>query len=155
VPFFLGGQMGPRRTQSRLAYLHTKCHLSPSNPLATTDIDRKLGMCPFRGGEMGHRLTVSPRLRPTSVSSGILIHAAVWPQQIGLWAENWGELCPFGEGVLGPHLTQCGQGRGLSACQVSSWSVQPFGHSARTSQTDRQDRQNSIGRTVLQTVAQK
>jgi len=32
-----------------------------------------------------------------------------------------------------------GQGRGLpgSACQVSSWSVQPIGHSARTSQTDR------------------
>jgi len=39
-------------------------------------------------------------------------------------------------------------------------SVQPFGHSARTlqtGQTDRQDRQrsDSIGRTVLQTVAQK
>jgi len=53
------------------------------------------------------------------------------------------------------------QSRGLPACQVSSWSVQPFGHSAWTSQTDRQtgqtDRQrtDSIGRTVLQTVAQK
>ena len=57
---------------------------------------------------------------------------------------------------MGPHLTQCGQGRGLPACQVSSWSVQPFGHSARTSNTG-QDRQrtDSIGRTVLQTVAQK
>jgi len=37
---------------------------------------------------------------------------------------------------------------------------QPFGHSARTSQTDRTDRIDrqrsySIGRTVLQTVAQK
>jgi len=30
--------------------------------------------------------------------SGILIHTAIWPQQI--WAENWG-LCPFGEGELG------------------------------------------------------
>jgi len=40
---------------------------------------------------------------------------------------------------------------------VSSWSIQPFGHSAPTSQTDRQDRQqsDSIGRAVLQTVAQK
>jgi len=66
---------------------------------------------------------------------------------------------PLGEGELGPHLTQCGQGRGLHACQVSSWSVQPFGHSARTSQTGQtgQDRQrtDSLGRTVLQTVAQK
>jgi len=62
---------------------------------------------------------------------------------------------------MGPHLTQCGQGRGLPTCQVSSWSVQPFGHNTPTSQTDRQtgqtDRQqtDSIGRTVLQTVAQK
>jgi len=43
----------------------------------------------------------------------------------------------LGEGELGPHLTQCGQGRGLPACQVSSWSIQPFGHNAPTSQTDR------------------
>jgi len=27
---------------------------------------------------------------------------------------------PLGEGELGSHLTQCGQGRGLPACQVSS-----------------------------------
>ena len=68
--------------------------------------------------------------------------------------------CAFlAEEGLGPHPTQCGHGRGLPARQVSSWSVQPFGHSARTSQTgqDRTDRQrtDSIGRTVLQTVAQK
>ena len=71
-----------------------------------------------------------------------------------------GGLCPFWGGELGPHLTQCGQCRGLPACQVSSWSVQPFGHSARTLQTGQrteQERQrtDSIGRTVLQTVAQK
>ena len=71
----------------------------------------------------------------------------------------WG-VCPFGEEELDPQLTQCGQGSGLPACQVSSWSIQPFGHSAPTSQTDRQDRtdrqrSDSIGRTVLQTVAQK
>jgi len=40
------------------------------------------------------------------------------------WAENW-ELCPF-RGA-GSHVTQCGWGRGLSPCQVSSWSIQPFG----------------------------
>ena len=64
--------------------------------------------------------------RTTFVPSGILIHPAVWPQQT--WAENWG-LCPlFGEGELGPHLAQCGLGRGLPPYQVASWSMQPFGH---------------------------
>jgi len=48
------------------------------------------------------------------VPSGILIHAAIWPRQI--WAENWGAGCA----PLGPHLTQCGEVRGLPACQVSS-----------------------------------
>ena len=111
-------------------------------------------------------------------------------------------------GELGPHLTQCGLGRGLPLYQVTSWSIQPFGHSRhgpkigeveglcpfgegswvpiwhnvaraeaylrdkfhldpsnplatvhqryrqRDRQTDRQ-RSDSIGRTVLQTVAQK
>jgi len=117
---------------------------------------------PFWEGRAGSSSNKkSPGLRPSSIPSGILILAAIWPQHIG--AENWVGMCPFGGGELGPHLTQCGQGRVLPACQVSSWSVQPFGHSARTSQTDRQDRQDrtdrqrsdSIWRTVLQTVAQK
>jgi len=51
-----------------------------------------------------------------------------------------GGCAPLGEAELGSHQTQCGQGRGLPACQVSSWSVQPFGHSARTLQTDQTDR---------------
>ena len=33
-----------------------------------------------------------------------------------------GEGCaPLGEGHLGPHLTQCGQGRGLPPYHVASW----------------------------------
>jgi len=98
--------------------------------------------------------TKSPGLRPTSTPSGILIHAAIWPQQI--WAENGGAV-PFWGGEVGSHLIQCGQGRGLPACQVSSGCIQPFDHSAPTLQTDRTDRQrtDSIGRTVLQTVAPK
>jgi len=64
-----------------------------------------------------------------------------WPQQI--WAENWVGLCPFGGGELGPRLTQCGRGRGLPACQVSSWSVKPFGHNTPTLQTG-QDRQTTV-----------
>jgi len=46
-------------------------------------------------------------------------------------------------GGLGPHLTQCGLGRGL-----------PLHWQDRQDRTDRQ-RSDSIGRSVLQTVAQK
>ena len=90
----------------------------------------------FRGLDGSPSNTKSPGLRPSSTPSDILIHAAIWPQKI--WAENCALL---GEGELGPNLTPCGQGRGLPACQVSSCSVQPFGHSARTSQTEQTDRQ--------------
>jgi len=110
----------------------------------------------FLGGTGSTSNTMSSWPRPTSVPSGILIHPAVWPQRA--WAENWG-LCPLFGGKLGPHLTQCGRGRGLSPCQVSSRSIQPFRHSTPTSQTDRTgrtgQRSDGIGRTVLQTVAQK
>jgi len=41
--------------------------------------------------------------------------------------QKWGEL--------GPNLTQCGRGWGLPPCQVSSWSIQPFGHNTPMSQT--------------------
>ena len=103
---------------------------------------------------------MSPRPRPTSVPSSILIHSVVWPQRT--WAKNWGCCAPLGE--LGPRLTQCGLGQGLPPCQVSSWSIQPFVHNTPTLQTDRgqtgrtgQDRQRSdrLGRTVLQTVKKK
>jgi len=60
---------------------------------------------------------------------------------------------------MGPHLTQCGQGRGLPAGKSH---LDPFNRLATTHQrleeTDRQvrtgQRCDSIGRTVLQTVAQ-
>jgi len=39
------------------AYLDNKWHLSPFSRLATTDIGPKLGLCPFRGGELGPHLT--------------------------------------------------------------------------------------------------
>jgi len=84
------------------------------------------GLCPlFGNGELDTHLTQSPGLRPTSI----------WPQDM---AKNWG-LCPFGGGELGPHLTQCGQDRGLPVSEVSSWSVQLSGHSTPTSQTGQID----------------
>jgi len=69
-----------------------------------------------------------------------------------------GDCAPLDEGELNPHLTQCGQGRGL--CTPSFILIRPTVHERyrQTGQTDRQtDRQrsDSIGRTVLQTVAQK
>ena len=55
---------------------------------------------------------------------------------------------PLLGGELGPHLMQCGQGRGLPSCQVLSWSVKPFDHkytNVTDRQTDRQDRQTDNG----------
>ena len=49
----------------------------------------------FRGQAGSPSNTKSPGLRPTSIPSGILIHAAIWMRHI--WAENWG-LCQFGGG---------------------------------------------------------
>jgi len=37
-------------------------------------------------------------------------------------------------------LPSVGLGRGLSPCQVSLWSIQPFGNKTPTLQTERQDR---------------
>jgi len=123
-------------------------------------MDQKLGaLAPFWGRGAGSPCnTMSLGLRPTYLPSGVLIRLAIWPQQI--WAKNWKGLCPFGEGELGLHLTQCGQGRGLPAWQVSSWSILPFGHNTPMLQTERQtdrtgQQSDSIGRTVLQTVTQK
>ena len=49
--------------------------------LATIDMDRKLeGCAPLEEGELGSHLTVSPGPRPPSLTSGILIHSAVWPE---------------------------------------------------------------------------
>ena len=63
------------------AYLYIKGRLSQSSRLATTDIDRKSGAVLLQGG--GARFssnTMWPRLKPTSIPSGILTHTAVWPQ---------------------------------------------------------------------------
>jgi len=87
-------------------YFRTKWHLDPSSHLSTTDMDRKFG----GGGAGSPSNTMSLRLRPTSLPSDILIHPAIWPQQI--WAENWG---------LRPHL---GRGAG-SPCNTMSLDFRP------------------------------
>jgi len=66
------------------AHLHAKCHLDPSGRLATIDMGRKLGrgllslFVEVVAGFPSNTMSSGPR--PTSVPSGILIHAAVWPQ---------------------------------------------------------------------------
>jgi len=81
-------------------------------------------------------------------------------QQLLRWATAWrnihgpksgGLLCPLPWVEPGPHLTQCGLGRGLPPYQMASWSIQLFGHNTPTLQTDRQTGQRSrsiYGRTV-------
>ena len=81
--------------------LRTKWHLDASSRLATIEMGRKLGrgLCPFLGEqERCPHLTKSPR--PTSISSAILVHPAIWPQQI--WTENWEALSLWGGGAGSP-----------------------------------------------------
>ena len=72
--------------------------------------------------------TKSPGPRPTFTPSGILIHTAIWPQQI------WG-LCPFGGWGAGPHLRQCG--RAESTCTPSFMLIHSTVWSQYTNVTDR------------------
>ena len=72
-------------------FLRTKWHLNPCSRLATIDTGRKFwALSVFGGGELGFHLTQCRLIgsMPTSLTSGILIHLAIWPQQI--WVENWG-----------------------------------------------------------------
>ena len=66
------------------AYLRANCHLDPSSRLATIDMGRKLGgfAPPFWGGAGSPSNTKWLWPRPTSLPSGILIHPAIWPQQV-------------------------------------------------------------------------
>jgi len=58
---------------------------------------------------------------------------------ISTWAENGAGAMPL-SGGLGPHLTQFGRGQGVPACQVSSLSIQPFGHNTFFTSTSHRDR---------------
>jgi len=103
----------------------------------------------------------------TSIPSGIL---TMQPFGRYGYGPKIGVCASLGEGELGPHLTQCDQGRGLRArirtitfimyvCMTSFILIRPTVWPQYTNVTDRQDRtgqrSDSIGRTVLQTVSRK
>ena len=145
VPLFGEGEQRPHRTQYGLGWGLPPWQVS-SWSIQPFDHNRhgpKLGVVvpPFRGQGAGSPVnTMSSGPRPTSVPSGILIHPAVWPQLT--WAKIGG-LCPFLVGGVGPHLTQCGLGRRLPPCQVSSSSIRLATIHQHYWQTDRTDRQRS------------
>jgi len=118
------------------------------------------GSAPFLGRGAGSPSNAKlPRPRPSSMPSGILIHASIWSQQI--WAENGG-LCPFRGGRAGsPPNRMWPEPRptytpSFVLIRPAVWTqyTNVIDRQDRTGQTDRQ-RADSIGRTVLQTVAQK
>jgi len=112
------------------------------------------GLCPLFGGGAGSlSSTMWPERRPTSTPSGILMHPAVWPQQI--WAENWG-CAPLGEGSWVPIEHNVAR---AEAYLHANFHLDPSIHLATVHQRHRQDRQRSdtigIGWTVLQMITHK
>ena len=150
------------------AYLHTKWHLDPSSRLATIDTDRKLGLrLLFLEGSWVLNSSSNTMLlgqRSASLPSGILIHPAILRRQI--WAENWG-LCLFGGGRAGSPSNTMWPGQRpthLPSFILIRRTVWPQYTNSQTDGTDRQTgqwadrtgrRSDSIGRTVLQRIAQK
>ena len=95
-------------------------------PQAASVSYRSWLLCSFRRVAGFPSDTMWPGPRSTSVPSSVFIHPAVWPQY--KWAKNRVGAVPFSLGQLSPHRTQNRLGPGLPPYQVSSQSVQPFGH---------------------------
>jgi len=158
APFAGGGSWVPVKHNVAWAkvYFRTRWRLHPSSRLAIVDMHRKLEAVPLLGGAATPSKTTSPGPRFTSIPSGILIHPAIWPQQT--WAENW-EAVPLRERGAGSPTNTMWPGP-RPTCVPSFILIHRTVWPQYTNVTDRQtgqDRQrsDSIGRTVLQTVAQK
>ena len=150
---FLRGKLGPHRTQSRLDRGLPPCQLPASSiqPFGHNKHGPKIwGLRPppiWGGGAGSPSNTKLPGPRPSSMPSGILIHAAIWPQQI--WAENWG-LCPFRGGEVGPPSNTVWPGP-RPTCVPSFVLIRPtVWLDGYCNVTDRQtgQRTDSIGRTT-------
>jgi len=84
VPLWWRGEAGSAsNTVVRAeAYHRTKWHLDPCSHLATIDMDRKWGLCPFSwgGGAGSPSNTMSTGPRPTCLPSFVFICPTIWPQ---------------------------------------------------------------------------
>ena len=109
-------------------------------------MDRKFGWggcAPFLGRGAGSPSSTNlPGPRPSSIPGNILIHAAIWPQQI--WAENWGALPIWRRGrARSPSNTMSPVPR--PTCMASFILIRPTIWLQCTNVTDRQARQTDNG----------
>ena len=151
------------------AYLCTKLHLDPSSRLATADMAKNWGLCPFGGWELGPHLTqfgegrglppyqvLSLSIQPFRYNrhGPRIIRTQTKPAPVNF--ECGGGCCaPFRGRAGSPSNTVWPEPR---PTRVPSFVlIRPTVWPQYTNLTDRQDRQRSdrIRRTVLQTVAQK
>jgi len=126
------GQLGSHLTQCGLGrgLPHTNWHLDPFSRLTTTDMDRKVGgvfyAVPFIG-ELDPHLTQCRLDRGLYLRTKWHLHPSSRLATTDM-GQKLGGLCPFwGEAAGFPSKTICGLGRDLPPCEVSSWSIQPFG----------------------------
>ena len=141
------------------AYQRTKWHLDPSNRLATTYMGQKLGVCaPFIWGRAGSHLTQCG----LSQGAKALLHTKWHFDPSNRLAtidmgQNVGGCCaPFLERGAGSPCNAMSPGPRPTALPGGIL-IHPAVWPQYTNVTDRTDRQrsHSIGRTVLQTVAQQ
>jgi len=144
-PSFRGrgqGELGPHLAKCSMDWGPPPCQV-PSwsiQPFGRNRHGPKIGgSAPFSGGGAGSPSnTMSLRPRPTSKPSGILIHPAIWPQQI--WAKNW-RLCPWGAASPSNTVWQ-----GMGPTYVPSFIlIHPTIWPQYTNVTDRTDRQTDNG----------
>jgi len=162
-PHFWGGELGPHLAQCGLDQGPPPCQV-PSWSIHLFGHNRhgpKIGEGappPFWATGVGSPSnTKSPGLRPTSIPRGILIHPAIWPQQI--WTKNWEGLSPFGGGGAGSPSNTMWPGM-RPTCTPSFTLIHPTAWPQYTNITDKTDKQtaqrsDNTGRTILQTVVQK
>jgi len=147
----LGSGAGSHLTQCCLGRgLHpTKWHLDSPSLLATTDVDRKLGVCPFGG--LGH-LTQCGQGRGLPYNKWYLdLSSRLATTDM---AENWGSCCALsGSGAGSPSNTMW---PGTRPTSVPSFILIHPTVWPQTGQTVRHtgQRSDSIRRNVLQAVTQ-
>ena len=136
APFAGGAELGPRLTQCGLGWglLPIQVVSWCLRPFGHSRHGPKIGRCaPYFLRELGPHLTQSRQSDWAYLHTKWHLNPSSHLTTTDM-SRKLGGYAPLGEWQLGPHLTQCcqcDQSRGLPACQVSFWSIQPFGHNAR------------------------